>query len=82
MALIRKRRKSKRRGFKFVLIQGLLIAGLLLLNGTLVRAFILANQPVLDIRVSQAIQFIVPLMMIFAQLWIYDFLTSSTGDQD
>ena len=70
--MIRKRGKSKRSGFKFILIQGLLIAGLLLLNGLLVRAFILANQPVLDTRISQAIQFIGPLLMIFAQLWVYD----------
>ena len=80
--MIRKRGKSKRSGFKFILIQGLLIAGLLLLNGLLVRAFILANQPVLDTRISQAIQFIGPLLMIFAQLWIYDFLTSPTVERD
>ena len=80
--MIRKRRNSKRSGFKFILVQGLLIAGLLLLNGLLVRAFILANQPVLDTRISQAIQFIGPLMMIFAQLWIYDFLTSPTVERD
>jgi len=80
--MIRKRRKLKRSGFKFILVQGLLIAVLLLLNGLLVRAFILANQPVLDTRISQAIQFIGPLMMIFAQLWIYDFLTSPTVERD
>ncbi|MEE2827304.1 MAG: hypothetical protein VYE64_11810 [Planctomycetota bacterium] len=80
--MIRKRGKSKRSGFKFILIQGLLIAGLLLLNGLLVRAFILANQPVLDTRISQAIQFIGPLLMIFAQLWVYDFLTSPTVERD
>ena len=80
--MIRKRVKSKRSGFKFILIQGLLIAGLLLLNGLLVRAFILANQPVLDTRISQAIQFIGPLLMIFAQLWVYDFLTSPTVERD
>ena len=82
MAFTTKRRKSKRIGYKFVLIQGMLMAGLLLLNGALVRAFILTNQPVSDIRINQAIQFIVPLLMIFAQLWIYDFLTSTTIDKD
>ena len=82
MAPQKKQRTPKRSGFKFVLIQGLLIAGLLLLNGILVRAFILANQPVSDLRINQSIQFIVPLLMIFAQLWIYDFLTSTPVDQD
>ena len=77
-----KRRKTNRSGCGFVMIQGLLMAALLLLNSILVRAFILANQPVEDIRINQAIQFIIPLLMIFAQLWIYDFLTAKTTEDN
>ena len=76
----RKKRNSAKTGCGFVLVQGLIIAGLLLVNGFVVRAFILANQSVDDVRISQTIQFLVPLLMIFAELWIYDFLAAKTTD--
>ena len=77
----RRNRKSSRTGCLFVFLQGLIIAGLLLFNGVLVRAFMLANPSVDDIRVTQTVQFVVPLLMLFAELWIYDFLTAKTKEE-
>jgi hypothetical protein len=54
---------------------GLLICSLLVINGLLVRAFFIAN-PSLgnEVRLTQASQFILPILMIFLEFWIYDFL--------
>ena len=79
--MARRKRSSKRSGCLFVFLQGLLIAGLLLFNGVIVRAFMLANPALDDIRISQTVQFIVPLLMVFAELWIYDFLTAKTTEE-
>lgn len=76
----RRKRSTHNSGCLFVLMQGLVIAGLLFLNGILVRAFILANPGFDDIRVVQAVQFVIPLIMIFFELWIYDFLTARTSE--
>ena len=70
-----------RLGCGFVMLQGLMIASLLFINGLLVRAFILANHSVEDARISQTVQFAIPLLMIFAELWLFDYLTSKTSDE-
>ncbi len=60
---------------------GLLIATMLLVNGLIVRAFLLANSSVAaDERIVQSVQFVLPLLMIFAEFWLFDYLTAKTGD--
>ena len=65
--------KRTKSGCGSVIAQGLLITLLLILNGLFVKTFLLANKNWGDdIRIQQALQFIVPVVLIFAQLWVYD----------
>ena len=78
----RKYRKRSPSGCGFVLMQGLLIAVLLLVNALVLRAFLVANSSITeDARIAQAVQFIFPLVMIFAEFWLFDYLTAKTGDE-
>ena len=77
----RRKKGPSRSGCGYVLVQGLILTALLFLNGLLVRAFILANPAIDDARISQTVQFTIPILMIFAELWIYDFLTAKTSDE-
>ena len=81
MFSFRKKKGGRRSGCSYTLVQGLLLAGLLLVNGLLVRAFILANPAIDDGRIIQTVQFTIPILMIFAELWVYDFLTAKTSDE-
>ena len=51
---------------------GLVLIGLLILNALFVRTFFGANYIRMDNRVFSAVQFIMPLVMIFIEFWIYD----------
>lgn len=67
--------KRKSSGFGTVIVQGLLITLMLILNGLFVKTFLLADKNLgSDIRIQQALQFIIPIVMIFAELWVYDFV--------
>jgi hypothetical protein len=73
-----RQRKSKRGsavGCGFVLSTGLLICVLLVVNALIVRAFLSANLSHADQRIIQAAQFIVPVLMIFFELWFYDLVS-------
>ena len=64
----------KRTGFGTVIVQGLLITLMLIVHGLFVKTFLLADKNLGDIRIQQALQFLVPIVMIFAELWLYDFI--------
>ncbi len=69
--------KRPRLGCLFVLGIGLICIGLLLLNGVLVRSFLMANSKLIsELAVQQAIQYVVPVVMIFVEFWIYDLLVA------
>ena len=58
-----------------VLRSGIVLVGLLFMNSFLVNTFldtsaILAD----DLRISQTLQFFLPLLLIFLEYWAYDFL--------
>ncbi len=56
-----------------VLGVGIVIIALLFLNGLFVSAFLHANaQRISDLRLTQAIQFLVPLILIIVEFWIFD----------
>lgn len=67
----------RRSGWSFfsVLRSGLVLIGLLLLNSFLVKTFVDTSAMFSDdLRISQTLQFILPLLLIFIEYWIYDFL--------
>ncbi len=54
----------------------LTIVLLLVINGLLVRAFVMRNtSDAVDLRVIQAIQFLAPIALIALEFWIFDRLT-------
>ena len=66
---------SQRLGCRFLLSTGLVIIALLVINGLFVRMFFRANLAGIDDRVFQAIQFVLPVFMIFVEFWFYDWFT-------
>lgn len=47
---------------------------LLLVNGLLVRAFLSANSELAnELRLAQALQFALPVGLIFIEYWVFDF---------
>lgn len=71
------RQKTQRKGWGvFALIRtGLILIGLLLLNSFLVKTLVDTSAMFSeDLRISQTLQFVLPLIMIFFEYWIYDFL--------
>lgn len=61
---------------------GMLICALLLINALLVKAFLLTgNLERIDVRISQAAQFVMPIAMIFVQFWIFDLMTMKRNNR-
>lgn len=58
-----------------MLATGAVILGLLLINSIFVRLFFGVNLANLDERVFQAIQFILPIVMLFIEFWFWDWFT-------
>lgn len=66
-------KKRSRSGCLYVLWIGLICILLLTVNGILVRSFLAANGNLItELRVEQAIQYIVPVVMIFFEFWMFD----------
>jgi len=59
-------------GCLFLLSAGLVLIGLLFLNSIFVRLFFSASFSGLDKRLFSAIQFILPIVLIFLEFWVYD----------
>jgi hypothetical protein len=61
-----------------VLRFGLVLIALLLLNSFLVKAMIDSSAMMADdLRITQTLQFALPLIMIFVEFWMYDLLKST-----
>ncbi len=60
-------------GCGFIAINGLVLIILLVANIFFVRAFFSTNLSGLDDRFFQASQFMLPIIMIFIEYWLFDF---------
>lgn len=57
---------------------GLVLIALLLLNSFLVKAMVDSSTMMADdLRITQTLQFALPLVMIFVEYWLYDLLKSA-----
>ena len=65
-------RKPGQLGCGFILSTGLALIFLLVVNVIIVRTFFGLNLSGVDDRVFQAAQFVLPIIMIAIQYWIYD----------
>ena len=63
-------------GCGYILSQGALICLLLIFNGFLVRSTVNLDWGE-EVRISQAIQLVLPVALIFVELWLYDFIFAS-----
>ena len=78
MAIWGKNRASKSgNGCVYILIQGFLICLLLIINGFVVRSTVNLDWGE-ELRVPQAIQLVLPVLMIFVELWLFDFVFAAT----
>jgi hypothetical protein len=68
----KRRRQPSQTGCFFLLTTGLVLIGLLIINSMFVRTFFGANYIRIDQRVFGAMQFILPIVLIFIEFWIYD----------
>jgi|LakMenEpi03Aug12_release.lakeMendotaPanAssembly.Ray.scaffolds.fasta_scaffold429565_2 hypothetical protein len=58
-----------------VLRSGIVLVGLLFMNSFLVNTFLDTSALLADdLRISQTLQFFLPLLLIFLEYWAYDFL--------
>ncbi|MEZ6094334.1 MAG: hypothetical protein R3C03_08835 [Pirellulaceae bacterium] len=73
-----RKKKSESRsgiGFRYVSAVGIIVILLLFINGLLVRAFVNANMSSdgdADLRYSQAVQYLMPLVLIIVEFWVFD----------
>lgn len=67
-----KKRKPGQLGCGFMLVSGIVLIVLLVANLMFVRIFFGVNLAQLDDRVFQAAQFVLPIIMIAIEYWIYD----------
>jgi hypothetical protein len=68
-----KLKKSNRfDGCTFALVVGLIMTALFVANGVLVRGFLVPSDGPLDSRLVQPLQFGLPIVMIFAEYWLFD----------
>ena len=78
MSIFRKNRLSKSgNGCVYLLMQGFLICLLLIINGFIVRSTVNLDWGE-ELRIPQAIQLVLPVMMIFVELWLFDFVFAAT----
>ncbi len=74
MPLFGKNRATKTNvGCGFILSQGILICLLLVINGFIVRSTVILDWGE-EIRIAQTIRLVLPIAMIFAELWLLDFV--------
>lgn len=59
-------------GCTFTLFVGMLTVAMFVANGILVRAVFASQASGLDSRISQPIQFGLPIVMIFVEYWMFD----------
>jgi len=66
------KRSSGQLGCWFILLSGIVLIIMLVLNAFFVRTFFKSNLSGIDDRIFQAAQFVLPILMIFIEFWIYD----------
>lgn len=72
MSKSKSRRSTGQLGCGFILLSGLVLITLLVMNAYFVRTFFKTNLSGIDERIFQAAQFVLPILMIFIEFWIYD----------
>ena len=78
MPLFEKLRPSRSQiGCSYIFAQGALICILLVVNGIIVRSIVNLDWGE-EVRISQAILLILPVAMIFAELWLLDLIFAGT----
>lgn len=77
MRLFTKNRATKSNvGCGFILSQGILICLLLVINGFIVRSTVNLDWGE-EVRIAQTIRLVLPVAMIFIELWLFDFIFAS-----
>ena len=74
MAKSKSKQRSGQLGCRFIAISAIVLVAMLIGNMIFVRAFFSANLSGLDDRIFQAAQFVLPIVMIFIEFWVYDLL--------
>jgi len=80
-----RRRKAKTGsaiGCGFMFTTGLLVCALLVINAMIVRSFLSVNLSNVDERITQAAQFVLPVLMIFFEFWFFDLITQRRFNDD
>lgn len=78
MSLFRTNLASKSGGgCVYILIQGFFICLLLIINGFIIRSTVNLDWGE-ELRIPQAIQLVLPVLLIFLELWFFDFVFAST----
>ena len=78
MSIFKENRAPKSgNGCVYILIQGFLICLLLIINGFIIRSTVNLNWGE-ELRIPQAIQLVLPVVMIFVELWLFDFVFAAT----
>jgi uncharacterized membrane protein YhdT len=72
MSKSKAKRASGQLGCGFILFSGIILITLLVVNAFFVRTFFKSNLSGIDDRVFQAAQFILPIILVFIEFWIYD----------
>ena len=70
--MVRLRKSNRFDGCTFALVVGLVMTALFVANGVFVRAFLVPSSSSLDSRLVQPLQFGLPIVMIFAEYWLFD----------
>lgn len=75
---------DSRAGCSYVFGLGCLIVVLLLFNAWMVEVFLESNDAAnkFGLMASQAAQFVVPVLLIFVQFWIFDLVVDLLGDRE
>ena len=78
MLFSRKKQATRTRvGCGYILSQGVILCLLLVINGFIVRSTINLDWGE-EVRITQGIQLILPIAMIFIGLWVFDLIFAST----
>ena len=75
--MLKRRLTNRSNGCGYIIAQGTLLCLLLVINGYIVRSTINLDWGE-EVRISQAIQFVLPVAMIFVELFVFDLLFAGT----
>lgn len=75
--MLKRRLTNRSIGCGYIITQGTLLCLLLVINGYIVRSTINLDWGE-EVRITQAIQFVLPVVMIFIELFVFDLLFAGT----